>query len=150
MGIAEYVIVKQELTKPYPAALKHLEDLPQKVYLAPATLRPETMYGQTNCWVLPTGDYGAYEVSETEIFICTRRAANNLAFQGWSVVENVVKVSFGRLLLFILFRRSLPSRALISLALRSRYLSASIRKFMSSQCSRLRPPRPQVSVNLLF
>lgn len=62
VGVDEYVIVKQELVKPYPAALKHLEDLPQKVYLAPATLRPETMYGQTNCWVLPTGDYGAYEV----------------------------------------------------------------------------------------
>jgi len=25
-----------------------------------ATLRPETMAGQTNCWVLPEGDYGAY------------------------------------------------------------------------------------------
>lgn len=32
------------------------------VFLAPATLRPETMYGQTNCFVLPDGDYGAYEV----------------------------------------------------------------------------------------
>ena len=32
------------------------------VFLAPATLRPETMYGQTNCFVLPEGDYGAYEV----------------------------------------------------------------------------------------
>lgn len=35
------------------------------VFLAPATLRPETMYGQTNCFVLPEGDYGAYEVSGT-------------------------------------------------------------------------------------
>lgn len=32
------------------------------VFLTPATLRPETMYGQTNCFVLPDGDYGAYEV----------------------------------------------------------------------------------------
>lgn len=63
VGVAEYVIVKQELLKPYPSALKHLEDLPHTVYLAPATLRPETMYGQTNCWILPTGDYGAFEVT---------------------------------------------------------------------------------------
>lgn len=34
----------------------------REVFLAPATLRPETMYGQTNCFVLPDGDYGAYEV----------------------------------------------------------------------------------------
>lgn len=34
----------------------------KEVFLAPATLRPETMYGQTNCFVLPEGDYGAYEV----------------------------------------------------------------------------------------
>jgi leucyl-tRNA synthetase len=26
-----------------------------KVFLMAATLRPETMYGQTNCWVLPDG-----------------------------------------------------------------------------------------------
>lgn len=37
------------------------------VFLAPATLRPETMYGQTNCFVLPDGDYGAYEVCEREV-----------------------------------------------------------------------------------
>jgi hypothetical protein len=30
------------------------------VYLMAATLRPETMYGQTNCWALPEGKYGAY------------------------------------------------------------------------------------------
>ena len=29
-----------------------------------ATLRPETMYGQTNCWVLPDGQYGAYAATE--------------------------------------------------------------------------------------
>jgi leucyl-tRNA synthetase len=29
----------------------------ESVYLVAATLRPETMYGQTNCFVLPTGVY---------------------------------------------------------------------------------------------
>lgn len=40
----EYVLVKQELLKPYPKVLKSLEDGDKKVYLVPATLRPETMY----------------------------------------------------------------------------------------------------------
>ena len=30
------------------------------VFLLAATLRPETMFGQTNCWALPEGEYGAY------------------------------------------------------------------------------------------
>ncbi|CAA7022780.1 unnamed protein product [Microthlaspi erraticum] len=38
-----------------------------------ATLRPETMYGQTNAWVLPDGKYGAYEINETDVFILTER-----------------------------------------------------------------------------
>ena len=46
-----------------------------------ATLRPETMAGQTNCWVLPEGDYGAYKGLNSEIFILTARSARNLAFQ---------------------------------------------------------------------
>jgi leucyl-tRNA synthetase len=85
-GVApqEYTLVKQELVKPFPAALKRLEDSGKKVYLVPATLRPETMYGQTNCWVLPDGEYGAFEVNDNEIFICTERAARNLSFQNWS------------------------------------------------------------------
>ncbi|ONI14318.1 hypothetical protein PRUPE_4G275400 [Prunus persica] len=52
-------------------------------HLAAATLRPETMYGQTNAWVLPNGRYGAFEVNETDVFILTQRAARNLAYQGF-------------------------------------------------------------------
>jgi leucyl-tRNA synthetase len=45
----EYTIVKQQLLKPYPAALASLESSDKNVYLLPATLRPETMYvGETN------------------------------------------------------------------------------------------------------
>ncbi|XVF56950.1 hypothetical protein PTKIN_Ptkin06aG0162200 [Pterospermum kingtungense] len=58
----------------------------KKVFLAAATLRPETMYGQTNCWVLPDGKYGAFEINETEVFILTERAALNLAYQKLSRV----------------------------------------------------------------
>ena len=31
----------------------------RNVFLAAATLRPETMYGQTSCCLLPSGDYVA-------------------------------------------------------------------------------------------
>lgn len=47
-----------------------------------ATLRPETMYGQTNCWVLPEGAYSVYQaVAPGELFVMSARAARNLAFQ---------------------------------------------------------------------
>jgi leucyl-tRNA synthetase len=76
----EYTLVKQEVILPFPEKMKALEG--KKVYLVPATLRPETMYGQTNCFVLPTGRYGAYEYTDTEVFIMGAHAARNLAFQG--------------------------------------------------------------------
>ena len=53
----------------------------KKVYLAAATLRPETMYGQTNCWVLPDGDYGAFEMADGSVLVMCDRAARNLAYQ---------------------------------------------------------------------
>lgn len=90
LGVSEYTIVKQEVLKPYPACLKQFEDSPFKIYFAPATLRPETMYGQTNCWILPTGEYGAYQISETEVFILTPRAARNLCYQEKTFKEGEV------------------------------------------------------------
>jgi len=86
LGVSEYTIIKQEVLKPYPKCLKQFEeDATRKIYFAPASLRPETMYGQTNCWILPDGNYGAYQISETEIFVLTARAARNLAFQERSI-----------------------------------------------------------------
>ena len=41
----------------------------------------ETMYGQTNCWVLPEGKYGAYRVLDGDVYIMTERAALNLSYQ---------------------------------------------------------------------
>lgn len=53
------------------------------VYLGAATLRPETMYGQTNCWVGPELEYGAFKTNvEGELIVCTQRAAKNMAYQG--------------------------------------------------------------------
>ena len=50
------------------------------VFLVAATLRPETMYGQTNCYVLPEGKYGVFEMKNNELFICSQRSARNMAF----------------------------------------------------------------------
>eukprot|EP00741_Cyanophora_paradoxa_P024473 tig00022075_g23630.t1 len=86
----EYTIIKLQVLEPFPAALQALAG--RKVFLAAATLRPETMYGQTNCWVLPDGEYGAYETNEGEVFVCTARAARNMAFQGMSPEEGKVKL----------------------------------------------------------
>lgn len=82
----EYTIIKMEVARPFPPKLGVLEG--RRVFLAAATLRPETMYGQTNAWVLPDGKYGAFEINETDVFILTHRAALNLAYQKYSRVPD--------------------------------------------------------------
>ena len=52
-----------------------------RVFFLAATLRPETMYGQTNFWLLPKGEYGAYRGLNNEIYIMSDRSALNLSFQ---------------------------------------------------------------------
>ncbi len=54
------------------------------VFLVAATLRPETMYGQTNCWVRPDMNYIAFKTKDGEVFISTKRAATNMAYQGFT------------------------------------------------------------------
>ena len=54
---------------------------PWSIYLVAATLWPETMYGQTNCFVLPEGDYGVFEMPNNEIWICSDRAMLNMSYQ---------------------------------------------------------------------
>ena len=80
----DYTLIKMEVVAPFPPKLGVLEG--RKVFLAAATLRPETMYGQTNAWVLPEGKYGAFEINDTDVFIITERAALNLAYQKFSRV----------------------------------------------------------------
>lgn len=75
----EYTGIKLRLLD-FPNRLKALEG--RNVFLIAATLRPETMYGQTNCFILPTGKYGAYEGPNDEVFIVSERAAKNMAWQG--------------------------------------------------------------------
>jgi leucyl-tRNA synthetase len=53
----------------------------RQVFLVAATLRPETMFGQTNCWVKPDMQYVAVEMKNGEVFVCTQRAARNMSYQ---------------------------------------------------------------------
>ena len=39
------------------------------------------MAGQTNCWILPEGEYGAYRGMNGDIYVMTARSARNLSFQ---------------------------------------------------------------------
>ncbi|KAL8947515.1 MAG: hypothetical protein Q9222_006210, partial [Ikaeria aurantiellina] len=85
-GVApqEYTAMKLRVKEWAPEASKILEGkIPEsaKVYFIPATLRPETMYGQTCCFVGPKIKYGVFKVSEDEYYVTTKRAAWNMAFQ---------------------------------------------------------------------
>lgn len=70
------------------------------VYLGAATLRPETMYAQTNCWVGPEITYGAFSVKifgESCTLIVTERAARNLVHQeaapgAWGVCDCICTI----------------------------------------------------------
>ncbi|KAG5621935.1 hypothetical protein H5410_007153 [Solanum commersonii] len=75
----EYTLIKMEALPPFPPKMSVLEG--KKVYLTATTLRPETMYGQTNAWVLPEGKYGVFEINDTKVFVLTYKAALNLAYQ---------------------------------------------------------------------
>ena len=51
----EYTALKMEVLQPYPAVLAPLAKEGRTIHCLAATLRPETMCGQTNCWILPEG-----------------------------------------------------------------------------------------------
>lgn len=78
VGTQEYVGIKIKLLE-FPKSLSKFAS--KNVYLVAATLRPETMYGQTNCFVLPSATYGLYQMINDEYFICSERAAKNFAYQ---------------------------------------------------------------------
>lgn len=47
-------------------------------------------YGQTNCFVGTALKYGLFAINDTEVYLCTYRAARNMAFQGISVPRGEV------------------------------------------------------------
>ncbi len=52
----------------------------EPLYLVAATLRPETIYGQTNLWINPTVKYVKVEV-DTETWVMSPEAAEKLGYQ---------------------------------------------------------------------
>ena len=106
VGPQEYVLIKLQVLPveedgPRHAKMAKLLEMAgvdnKKVYFVPATLRPETMYGQTNCFVLPEGEYGAYTVDATEeIFIMSPRSARGLSCQTYQDGQYYTK-EFGKI-----------------------------------------------------
>ncbi|XP_049729943.1 leucine--tRNA ligase, cytoplasmic [Elephas maximus indicus] len=90
VGPQEYTLIKLKVLEPYPSKLSGLKG--KNIFLVAATLRPETMFGQTNCWVRPDMKYIGFETVTGDIFICTQRAARNMAYQGFTKDNGVVPV----------------------------------------------------------
>lgn len=106
VGVQEYTGIKLKVltgdleacskwsVKDTPVGQKLKALLPQiqgrEVFLVAATLRPETMYGQTNCYVGVDLDYGLYIVNGKEAWVCTQRSARNMAYQGLFEEKGVV------------------------------------------------------------
>ncbi|KAG6809080.1 hypothetical protein H0H92_001688 [Tricholoma furcatifolium] len=86
VGPQEYTGIRMEVLEWAPAAKDAIEAKVggRKVFLVAATLRPETMYGQTNCYVGTGIKYGVFAINEREAYLCTYRSARNMAFQGIS------------------------------------------------------------------
>lgn len=99
VGNQEYTLIKIKLVNGLPEGiLKNVDQ--KKVFLLAATLRPETMYGQTNLWLKPDMKYVTFRMrcqqrdpdsstpenisDDEEIGICSRRAALNLSYQDWT------------------------------------------------------------------
>lgn len=90
VGPQEYTLIKLKVLEPYPSKLSGLKG--KNIFLVAATLRPETMFGQTNCWVRPDMKYIGFETMNGNIFICTQRAARNMSYQGFTKDNGVVPV----------------------------------------------------------
>ncbi|KAJ3091299.1 cytosolic leucyl tRNA synthetase [Quaeritorhiza haematococci] len=114
VGVQEYTGIKlevllDELQKQHESSRDKVKDVPvgkaltspeflaklkgRKVYLVAATLRPETMYGQTNCYVGTDIEYGVYEVDDKQVYVCTERAAKNMAWQSLFPSQEKGKIS---------------------------------------------------------
>ena len=74
----EYTLIKMQVID---EKFTNIYNTPKKVFMVAATLRPETMYGQTNCYVLPEGKYGIYEMKNDELWICSHKSVRNMSFQ---------------------------------------------------------------------
>jgi len=90
VGPQDYTLIKMKVVGDMKGKMAGLKG--EKVFLVAATLRPETMYGQTNCWVRPDMKYVAVRLANKEVWVSTARAARNMAYQGFMEKEGVVDV----------------------------------------------------------
>ncbi|SCU82602.1 LADA_0C06678g1_1 [Lachancea dasiensis] len=91
----EYVGIKIEATEFAEAAQKIVNtadgiDRSKKFYFVAATLRPETMYGQTCCFVSPKIDYGVFDAGDS-YYITTERAFKNMSYQKLTPIRGSYK-----------------------------------------------------------
>ncbi|KAH7246328.1 hypothetical protein BKA59DRAFT_556064 [Fusarium tricinctum] len=94
VGPQEYTALKIKVLEWAPKAAETLKGkLPEnaQVFNIAATLRPETMYGQTCCFVGPKITYGVFKVNETDYYVMTERAARNMAYQGIFATEGAIE-----------------------------------------------------------
>lgn len=77
----EYSLIKLQLVDPSSVDIQFAA-FPLPVFLLAATLRPETMVGQTNYWVKPGVEYDvARSANGRELWVCGSRSLRNLAAQ---------------------------------------------------------------------
>ena len=99
VGVQEYTALKVKVLQWSEKAQDKMSKLlndQSNFYFVPATLRPETMYGQTCCFVGPSITYGVFRAEKNDFFIISDRAARNMAFQGvfqtWGKCEKVAEL----------------------------------------------------------
>ncbi|KAF1760670.1 hypothetical protein GCK72_008919 [Caenorhabditis remanei] len=94
VGPQEYTLIKLKVLDPKPQALAHIKE---DIYLVAATLRPETMYGQTNCYLHPDIQYSIFYATENEsqVFVATARSARIMSYQGLTKENGKVRYVAG-------------------------------------------------------
>ncbi|OZC06090.1 hypothetical protein X798_06927 [Onchocerca flexuosa] len=110
VGPQEYTVIKLKVLEPLPIILAKTG---KNVYLVAATLRPETMYGQTNCFIHPDIEYCAFYAGqkENEIFIATKRTARNMSYQELTAENGKIR--------FVDGAEKISGKELLGLALKS-------------------------------
>ncbi|KAM3723058.1 Leucine--tRNA ligase [Dirofilaria immitis] len=110
VGPQEYTVIKLKVLEPLPLFLAKTR---KNVFLIAATLRPETMYGQTNCFIHPDIEYCAFYAGqeENEVFVATKRTARNMSYQEMTAENGKIR--------FVDGAEKIPGKELLGLALKS-------------------------------
>ncbi|KAH9813625.1 hypothetical protein DFH28DRAFT_1029218 [Melampsora americana] len=91
MGPQEYTCIKMRVMEWGPNTSSSFKEkvAGKEVYFIAATLRPETMYGQTNCFVGPSIQYGLFEAKDGSVYLCTERSIRNMSFQNLTSTRGI-------------------------------------------------------------